>query len=256
MGPSDELLASLHEEAQKVKNICELVEAMNAKNAKAGVGLNIEKLKELMGAENVFGPEAYKEVFGVDVGQVPELPENLEAILQEDCPFTKGKRVAETHQLVLVPEKLNGKDFTIMDLRGRANEKNGSSFRDENWYNKKDFANRASEEGSHWSLVYKELLPNSKGKGMTDKGQLDELAKYPDYETTPAIDQIVDLELDFLRNGNRRHKEEYGRLDDRSSNGYRVYVGGFGSSGLDVDDNFDGRSDSYLGRFVRRKLNN
>ena len=40
-------------------------------------------------------------------------PANIEEILNESCSFLPDKKVKETHLLVLIPNKVNGKPFTL-----------------------------------------------------------------------------------------------------------------------------------------------
>jgi len=55
-----------------------------------------------------FGAADWKKYFG-DVGVEPPLPANIDAILNGPCPIWSGKKVKETHLLMLVPSTVNGK---------------------------------------------------------------------------------------------------------------------------------------------------
>lgn len=62
-----------------------------------------------------FGKNKWGKYFG-DVGIEPPLPPNISEILQSPCPFWRGKKVEETHMLVLIPKSVNGAAFTIGSL--------------------------------------------------------------------------------------------------------------------------------------------
>lgn len=48
-----------------------------------------------------------------DIGKVPPLPKNIAHLLNSDCPIWEGKKVKQTHTLVLVPKKVNEKRLTL-----------------------------------------------------------------------------------------------------------------------------------------------
>ena len=59
-----------------------------------------------------FGKAEWWKYFGY-IGVEPPLPINIEEILNEPCSFWPGKKVKETHLLVLIPNTVNGKAFTM-----------------------------------------------------------------------------------------------------------------------------------------------
>jgi hypothetical protein len=59
-----------------------------------------------------FTKDKWATYFG-DVGAVPPLPRNLDAILSEPCPFFPGQRVRDTHIVCLFPKTVNGKVLTM-----------------------------------------------------------------------------------------------------------------------------------------------
>src|ERR1700722_3919862 len=68
-------------------------------------------LKEKYSKE-AFGVKQWNTFFG-NVGEEPPLPANINEILESDCRFWPGKKVYETHMLVLIPAKVNLQDLTI-----------------------------------------------------------------------------------------------------------------------------------------------
>ena len=66
-------------------------------------------------ADFFFGAGEWQRYFG-DVGPIPPLPADIETQLGSDCPYWEGKKLWQTHQLVLVPKTVNGKPLTINSL--------------------------------------------------------------------------------------------------------------------------------------------
>ena len=62
-----------------------------------------------------FGAEDWQRHYG-DVGEIPALPEDLESILDQPCPFWPDKKVRDTHMLTLIPDTVNGEKFTLNKL--------------------------------------------------------------------------------------------------------------------------------------------
>ena len=60
-----------------------------------------------------FGAAKWGKYFGVDIGAEPPLPRDMDKILESPCPFWRGKRVEETHLLVLIPGSIGDQLFTL-----------------------------------------------------------------------------------------------------------------------------------------------
>lgn len=56
------------------------------------------------------------QAFGVEIGNPPPLPEGVEEIMESDCPIWAGKKVMDTHALVLMPETIDGKPLTLKSI--------------------------------------------------------------------------------------------------------------------------------------------
>lgn len=77
-----------------------------------------------------FGGDEWKEHLGYDVGKVPPLPPNIDDILESECPFYKGKKIGETHQLVLIVKTTDGKAFNLSLFGERVMKKCREKFPD------------------------------------------------------------------------------------------------------------------------------
>ncbi|MCB1075385.1 MAG: hypothetical protein KDK59_07605, partial [Simkania sp.] len=62
-----------------------------------------------------FGKAKWEKFFG-DTGIEPPLPLNINEILNSPCPFWSGKKVRETHVLILVPRTVSGNPFCLDTL--------------------------------------------------------------------------------------------------------------------------------------------
>lgn len=60
----------------------------------------------------IIGPEQWKACLG-DPGVIPPLPRHIYQMLFGPCPFWGGKRIHETHRLVLIPKTLDGLPVTL-----------------------------------------------------------------------------------------------------------------------------------------------
>lgn len=107
-----------------------------------------------------FGAEAWKEYFG-DVGLEPDLPENIEEILNEPCPFWHNKKVKDTHTLTLIPATINGEPFTL-DLLSQIikNPKKGhkSEFFEPDYNSIKEQIGKNPNPRAYWVLMTKYTL--------------------------------------------------------------------------------------------------
>jgi hypothetical protein len=101
------------------------------------------KLREI-GDEYGFGPENWAKYFG-DIGVVPPLPTRIESVLEGPCPFHDGRKVKDTHLLVLVPATVDGRPFTLDLLQTLITEPKNGGY--------------ASEYGTYWPLAKQEIGP-------------------------------------------------------------------------------------------------
>ena len=217
---------------------------------------DLTEVRSLMG-KNFIGPKAYKTLFGVEVEDIPYLPEGLTLeLLNSSCPFDSSKTTKETHLLVFIPAALDGQSFTINDLVERANEYcqerqrqrrtavcSDAVTRLKGW----PLADEASPEGL-WALIAKETLPGSTSR--SDAQQIKELGKYPNYATATARELVTGVLLKYLLNNERLCSTNAVRCEDRPAAGHRVVVG-FRSDGLDVRSCGDKFNSSYHGRAVK-----
>jgi len=200
----------------------------------------IEQQKLQKGAvpEIAFGKAKWQKYFG-DIGTEPPLPKDIDQILKSPCPYWSGKKVEETHLLVLIPQTLNGKAFTIGTLGEMIKSpKTGHSTKYHSYYT--TAVKELKDQGissSYWALITKDVLPDSRNKNYTEQQAL---IKSP-YAVPTALEIATGILMHYAQTGERLYPDNpntYTRCEEKLSNGYRVVVGSFRSSGLDV---------SYLG---------
>ena len=108
-----------------------------------------------------FGRDAWRRYFG-DIGEELPLPKNIVEILNSSCSFWSDKKVKKTHLLVLIPNTVNGKPFT-MNYLGELIRKPKFGYS-----TKYDFYPRYAEEvvgdksyPSHWVLMTRAIIPGN-----------------------------------------------------------------------------------------------
>ncbi len=203
--------------------------------------------------EMAFGPGKWEECFG-DIGEVPSLPEDIEAILASDCPHFPGKKVSDTHMLTLIPATVNGKPFTL-NLLGeliKGPKKGPATMYD--YYSKKikdKFGDKAPEQ-SYWVLMTKNVLEDSRSKGHED--QLQMAGSKDNYEAPTLLEAVTTILMEYVLLGNRLFSNEPWTLTccQEQIDGYKLVVGGFDSSGLSVS--YDYCHCSYVGVASARKF--
>jgi hypothetical protein len=104
------------------------------------------------------------------------------------------------------------------------------SYAPDNWYAKEKFGNEPTC-GFRWYLMPLEIVPESENKTYQKQ-----VAMLPadDYEMPLAIEEVTKDILYYRKNGIYLNPTKWGRCQDVSSGGIRVYVGDFGSGGLYV----------------------
>ncbi len=70
-----------------------------------------QSLIAAVNATDRFGKKAWEHYFG-EVDEEPALPDNINEVLNSDCPFCSGRKIRETHLLVMIPTKVSGKLLT------------------------------------------------------------------------------------------------------------------------------------------------
>jgi hypothetical protein len=208
-----------------------------------------------------FGPQEWSRYYG-EVGAALPLPTDIDAILDAPCPFWKGKKVRDTHLLVLLPATVDGKSFTLNLLEELIKSPKSSEHKTEyRWYDGYDLQEQIgnnSPDHSYWLLMTRDVLPESRGKSYGDQKAL--VAGHASrmglpYELPKVLEAATAILTHYVRNGERLYSDNpwtYTRcqelISSYQSKEYPTVVGGFDSLGLDVlYNNFDNYGSGVAG---------
>ncbi len=185
----------------------------------------------------VFGKVAWNTHFG-DVGEVDPIPEALIKALEEPCPFTKGKKVKDTHIACWIPEKVNDINLDINFLGELVKKplKGHASKYDFIWSQVVADHGATPIKKGHWILLTKTIINGSQDETYDQQKKLVE--RYPGYEVPTLLPTAIALFMHHARTGERLYNNKplmtYTRCQEKSY-GCPLVVGGF-AAGLDIDD--------------------
>lgn len=242
-------LARLRSDADYAKRIAEFM-------LRGGIDGSVHcKLARALMGQNFFGVEEYATLYGVNFSkkqlrEVSEFPWG-EDVLNGPCPFNKSKAVRETHFAFLGVDKLNGSPLTItkfQELHPASGQPKFYSYAPSSWYTGHPFAVDKTMK-LRWYLLLKDIVPNS-----TSTNWNNQKAMLPaEYEVPTAVEETAKDLFTQRKTGVYPNLKVYARVDDLSSDGYRVYVGVCHDGGVNVvgwgDDGGDG-----VGLGASRKL--
>ena len=157
-----------------------------------------------------FGKEEWEKYFG-EVGEEPALPADMEATLDAPCPFWPERKVRDTHLLVLIPAKVDGKLFVLNKLNELVgNPQNGGHTAKCEGdillepYNKQ--VGNEAPASSYWLLLTRDVLPESSEK--TYAAQKEIVAGHAsrtglNYELPKALEAATAILAHYVRTGER-----------------------------------------------------
>ena len=208
------------------------------------VELNIDSCPLLTRAifkDKAFGKKEWERYFG-DVGIEPPLPANIEKILNEPCSFWPDKKVKETHLLVLIPNTVNGKPFT-MNYLGELIQKPKSGHSTKYKYYSDYIKEAVGDKSypSHWLLMTRDIIPGSKYKGYSKCSDM--IANHrrktgKPYELPYLLEATASILMHYVKTGERLYPNDpwtYTFSQDVNKAKDSLGVGGFVAGGLFVD---------------------
>ena len=199
----------------------------------------------------VFGGQEWAKYFG-DIGVEPSLPTNIEDILNTSCTFWPDKKVKETHILVLIPNTVNGKSFTLNYLEELIQKpKSGHATKYKYYFNY--VKNGIGEQSfpSHWVLITKDVIPGSKDKSYSNQCcMLDTHNKKTDlhYEFPYPLDATTSILMHYIKTGEYLYTNDeqggkwaFTRCQDVAYEYFQgpFIIGGFSSDGIGIGDSFE-----------------
>ena len=222
--------------------------------------IEFEEAKEIFGPD-FLGPEAVEATFSVELSQ-----DELNQI--ENIPFTREEleQAKKLGMMLVLRVSRVGKDksakpLTIKQLRGvfkgedklgDPKKKKSQIFYDQSWYDKEDFATKATPSLG-WGLVTKKILEESRNQNLDQQKEI--LKKWAEKNgIDPAqikrrtpVEIAYDTLLYYGTNKESQLENTWDWTEVRSSGGGFVSVGYFVSGGLGVGSDARGYSDSDLG---------
>ena len=186
----------------------------------------------------VIGKMLWERYYG-HVGSEPSLPSNIEEIMDSPCPFWEGKKVKDTHLLVLIPSHVAGKPLTLdylVKLIERPQEEGYETRCHSREYRDARIGSQ-SPDSSYWVLMTRDVLPGSRNKSYEDQCAL--VADHANctglgYEVPRALEAVVVMLLHHVRSGERLYSDNsstYTRCQE-SAEGCQLMMGGFSSKGF------------------------
>jgi hypothetical protein len=179
-----------------------------------------------------FGVSEWKKYIG-DVGTEPPLPADIEQILSANCPFWKGKKVHETHLLVLIPQTVNGKPLNLK-LLGELVEKPLQGHATKySYFNLGEYTDPSAPK-SHWALLTHDVIVGSRDKSYHVE-QLSLIKAKAPYEVPTSLDASVCIFMEHIRTGAKHYSDNpmtFTRCQEKFDAKWQLNVGGFSADGL------------------------
>ena len=256
-------LRQIKEEVSELSKEINRITALTAQEFVDTQPLSLEAVARELG-KNFLGAAQWKEAFGVKVGAVPPIPNSItKALLNSDCPIEPGKKIKETHILVLIPKSVDGEPYSALKLYELCSKSKGSG-------NKLIYDGYSSWKGQSWASTEQAasewvLIPKGDpdpAKVATDKhfrgkniAAQDVVLRdhYKEYREVKTLEVMTMALLSYLT-----HKErllpDWLRCEEPNASGGRVCVGFFFAIGLEVHVDVDGHDNDVIGRALARKL--
>lgn len=182
-----------------------------------------------------FGAASWKNWWGVAVGEEPPLPRDIQTILNDACPYVRGKQVWQTHCLVLVPGALYDEPLTWPMLRNLVTNVKlqlGDSriFDDPGAICIQRDEKETLE--SHWVLMLKEPIPGSCNEHKDRSLNPEKEEKY-NYRMPYLQEAIVAILAHYSLTSERLFSKTEIYCNERGRLG-NLRIGCFGEDGLQI----------------------
>ena len=191
--------------------------------------------------EFIFGAKDWARFFG-GVGKEPPLPSHIFNILMKPCLYWEGKKIEETHLLILIPKSVDGVSLTLNRIQELIQSPKGggyaTNYKRYSEYEKKDLGDLEIED-SYWVLLTEEVIPSSQQQPFeAQKALLKETDRVPTtFEATlAAVVQYVEVGEKLCAESS----PTYTRCQEKVNNKeWRVLVGSFGAKGIVINSHYD-----------------
>lgn len=195
---------------------------------------HVMQTRAILGA-NFLGVEEWRRGFEVEVGRPPPIPDWIsKELLDGDCQLHPGKKVKESHMLVLVPRTVNGELYSPLKLAELCKGRPGTIFAGVEWadqWRSEAWAQEAASE-SEWILIPKsdpdpDRVPEDRHFRAKTIGQQDEVYKCyaKDYAEASALQEMTKVLLNSVVDGEQLLARFYLRTREPNSFGGRTTLG-------------------------------
>lgn len=223
-------------------------ESLKAENAMLREGLQTLKrkmraLSQVKIPTGAFGAAAWSQYFG-EVGTAPPLPANIAKILNDPCPFWSGRRVRDTHLLVLIPSTVDDRRFNLNLLGELIQNPKGdgraTKFRSYEG-DVREILGAQSPVKPYWVLMTRDILEGSRSKKYAfQKALVASRARDTGlpYALPGVLEAATVILSHYVRSGERLYADApwtYTRCREVIDSQYPSVSGGFVSGGLDVN---------------------
>jgi hypothetical protein len=152
-----------------------------------------------------FGKVAWEYYLG-EVDEEPGLPDNIEEILDSPCPFWAGKKVKETHLLVLMPTMVDGKPFTLDLLqclvkRPKKGLSTDCELDDDDSTLQKNLREETPRTRAYWILMTRDVVPATRGKSHNVRQDVlrDIQRNHADYKLPSVLEAATVVLTHYVR---------------------------------------------------------
>ena len=191
-----------------------------------------------------FGKAKWAQYFG-EIGQEPPLPPDIHQILSSPCPFWSGKKVQDTHMLVLIPPTVNGQSLTMKSLGHLVESpKQGTASKYSDLY-LGQYQDQAVQK-SYWVLMTKDILEETRSLSYTKQTNIVAAHRQRTglpYEVPLLLEATICLFMTHASTGTRLYADNpltYTRCQEKYDATWQICIGGFSPSGLLVSYGSDG----------------
>ncbi len=166
-----------------------------------------------------FGKAQWEEFFG-KIDEVPSLPADIHSILESDCPFFPGKKVRETHILVLIPDQVGEKPLNL-PMFNELCKNSAKEIKVENLHPRVAHLHQQIKpiERSHWGLMTRATLPKSEEVFAKIKSKQERALKEffkeiqhrtkKTYHPPTLLEAIICIYSEYFRSGTKLFPDSY-----------------------------------------------
>ena len=263
---SDIELRQIKEEVSELRNEIKRITALTAQEFVDTQPLSLEAVARELG-KNFLGAAEWMKGFNVDVGAVPPIPETItRKLLITDCPIEPGKKIKETHILVLIPKSVDGEPYSALKLDELCSTKKGSGHKliydGADWetaWKEQPYAS-SHQTASEWVLIPKgdpdpaKVATDKHFRGKNIAAQDVVLRDhYKEYREVKTL-EVMTMALLYDLTHKERLLPDWLRCEEPNASGGRVCVGYFNADGWEVGDVFGDIDHDRIGRALARKL--